>query len=97
MAPHTCYEAWSNQLLAWLQAWDAAHTGLLVSERLVNCPPQLAPPLNQALFDEIEWAQEDEPTQVIRLTKTTTDTVPHPTHATSALYTSLQTAIVHGM
>ena len=50
--------------LALLKAWDAAHTGLLLSERLVNCPPQLAPPLNQALFDEVTWAQEDEPTQV---------------------------------
>ncbi|DBA84963.1 TPA: hypothetical protein ACH3X2_005704 [Trebouxia sp. C0005] len=48
------------------QAWDDAHTGLLLSERLVNCPPQLAPPLNQALFDEITWAQEDEPTQELR-------------------------------
>ncbi len=47
-----------------LKAWDDAHTGLLLSERLVNCPPQLAPPLNQALFDEVTWAQEDEPTQV---------------------------------
>ena len=47
-----------------LQTWGDAHAGLLVSERLVNAPPQLAPPLNQALFDEIEWAQEDEPTQV---------------------------------
>lgn len=47
-----------------LQTWGDAHAGLLVSERLVNAPPQLAPPLNQALFDEIEWAQDDEPTQV---------------------------------
>ncbi|DBB08274.1 TPA: hypothetical protein ACH3X3_008448 [Trebouxia sp. C0006] len=36
------------------------------NERLVNCPPQLAPPLNQALFDEVTWAQEDEPTQELR-------------------------------
>lgn len=47
-----------------LQTWGDAHAGLLVSERLVNAPPQLAPPLNQALFDEIDWAQDDEPTQV---------------------------------
>ena len=46
-----------------LQAWGNSHAGLLLSERLVNAPPQLAPPLNQALFEEIEWAQEDEPTQ----------------------------------
>lgn len=47
-----------------VQTWGNAHAGLLLSERLVNAPPQLAPPLNQALFDELEWAQEDEPTQV---------------------------------
>lgn len=47
-----------------MQAWNNDKTGLLLSERLVNCPPQLAPPLNQALFDEISWAVEDEPTQV---------------------------------
>ena len=47
-----------------LQSWDDPNCGLLLSERLVNCPPQLAPPLNQALFDEVAWAQEDEPTQV---------------------------------
>ena len=47
-----------------VQAWDDPHSGLLLSERLVNCPPQLAPPLNQALFDELAWAKEDEPTQV---------------------------------
>ena len=53
-----------------LQTWGDAHTGLLLSERLVNAPPQLAPPLNQALFDELEWAQEDEPTQVCVLPST---------------------------
>ena len=51
---------------ALLQAWDASGTGLLVSERLMNCPPQLAPPLQQALFDEVAWATEDEPTAELR-------------------------------
>lgn len=37
-----------------------------MSERLINCPPQLAPPLQQALFDEIAWATEDEPTAELR-------------------------------
>ncbi len=37
-----------------------------MSERLVNSPPQLAPPLQQALFDEIAWATEDEPTAELR-------------------------------
>mmetsp|Transcript_37406 Transcript_37406/g.105582 ORF Transcript_37406/g.105582 Transcript_37406/m.105582 type:complete len:313 (-) Transcript_37406:158-1096(-) len=48
------------------KAWDSDGTGLIVSERLVNVPPQIAPPLIQALFDEIEWATEDEPTQELR-------------------------------
>lgn len=34
--------------------------GLLVSERLINVPLDLAPPLYQGLFDEINWALEDE-------------------------------------
>jgi hypothetical protein len=46
------------------QAWDQSGTGLIINERLINCPPQLAPPLVQALFSEIKWATEDEPTQV---------------------------------
>ena len=40
---------------------------MVISERLLNCPPQLAPPLHQALFDEeIPWATEDEPSQALR-------------------------------
>lgn len=34
--------------------------GLLVSQRFVNCPYQLVPPLYDALFDEVSWATEDE-------------------------------------
>merc|ERR1711939_230992 len=37
-------------------------TGLILSERIVNLPPQLASPLHEALFDEICWATEDEKT-----------------------------------
>eukprot|EP00877_Chromochloris_zofingiensis_P014484 jgi/Chrzof1/928/Cz01g34040.t1 len=48
------------------QAWDAPDTALLLNERLINCPPQVAPPLVQALFDEITWATEDEKTQVLK-------------------------------
>eukprot|EP00210_Caulerpa_lentillifera_P000543 g524.t1 len=47
-------------------AMDSVRTGLMVNERLLNCPPQVGPPLNQALFEEISWAQEDEPTQELR-------------------------------
>lgn len=40
--------------------------GLLVSERLINIPEELAPPLCKGLFDEILWATEDEPTKALR-------------------------------
>jgi len=38
-------------------------TGLIISGRVINFPPQLLPHLNRGLFDEIKWAREDEPTQ----------------------------------
>ncbi|KAG5532152.1 hypothetical protein RHGRI_026689 [Rhododendron griersonianum] len=34
--------------------------------RVVNLPPQLLPPLYDALFDEVSWATEDEPTKELR-------------------------------
>ena len=40
--------------------------GLVVSDRVVNCPLELSSPLQQAIFDEIEWATEDEPTKDLR-------------------------------
>lgn len=46
-----------------LQVWQAAGTGLMLTERLANTPPQLAPPLIQSVCEEIHWAIEDEPTQ----------------------------------
>lgn len=45
---------------------QAKHVGLLVSQRVVNLPPQLLPPLYDALFDEVSWATEDEPTEELR-------------------------------
>ncbi|WIA22012.1 hypothetical protein OEZ85_004365 [Tetradesmus obliquus] len=57
-----CKDAALKDKLA--KAWDAPGTGLIINERLVNCPPQLAPPLVQALFDEVGWATEDEPQDV---------------------------------
>lgn len=40
------------------RAWTAesATTGLLISERLINCPPQLAPPLMKSLMEEMDQA-----------------------------------------
>ena len=39
---------------------EASNTALLVSERLINIPEELAPPLYKGLFEEIMWATEDE-------------------------------------
>ncbi|KAL8218684.1 hypothetical protein R6Q57_022057 [Mikania cordata] len=44
----------------------AAEVGLLVSQCVMNLPPQLLPPLYDGLFDEISWATEDEPTEELR-------------------------------
>ncbi|XP_058103926.1 protein BCCIP homolog isoform X2 [Magnolia sinica] len=44
----------------------AKDVGLLVSQRVVNLPPQLLPPQYDALFDEVSWAIEDEPTAELR-------------------------------
>eukprot|EP00252_Welwitschia_mirabilis_P026410 TRINITY_DN8674_c0_g1_i1.p1 TRINITY_DN8674_c0_g1~~TRINITY_DN8674_c0_g1_i1.p1 ORF type:complete len:314 (+),score=70.92 TRINITY_DN8674_c0_g1_i1:236-1177(+) len=40
--------------------------GLLVCERVINLPFALIPPLYDALFDEVSWATEDEPTHELR-------------------------------
>ncbi|XP_016467291.1 protein BCCIP homolog [Nicotiana tabacum] len=45
---------------------QAKDVGLLVSQRVVNLPPQLLPHLYDALFDEVSWAREDEPTEELR-------------------------------
>lgn len=42
------------------------HTSVVVSERLLNVPPAVAQPLLEALFSEVEWATEDEPTRELR-------------------------------
>ena len=39
---------------------EAHNVGLSVSQCVVNLPPQLLPPLCDALFDEVSWATEDE-------------------------------------
>ncbi|CAH2058002.1 unnamed protein product [Thlaspi arvense] len=44
----------------------AQDVGLLVSQRVMNLPPQLLPPLYDGLFDEVSWATEDEPTEKLR-------------------------------
>ncbi|XWS44799.1 hypothetical protein CRYUN_Cryun15aG0079500 [Craigia yunnanensis] len=44
----------------------AQNVGLLVSQCVVNLPPKLLPHLYDALFDEVSWATEDEPTEELR-------------------------------
>lgn len=36
-----------------------SNLGLILSERLVNMPTQIIPPMYEMLFEEIEWALED--------------------------------------
>ncbi|KAF7825977.1 putative carboxylesterase 8 [Senna tora] len=52
--------------LRFLLGEQAHNVGLLVSQRVVNLPPQLLPHLYDALFDEVSWATEDEPTEQLR-------------------------------
>lgn len=40
--------------------------GLILCKRVVNFPPQVVPKLLEALFSEISWAIEDEPTLELR-------------------------------
>lgn len=43
------------------QALDSptGHTGLIISERLINMPPQIMPPMYKMLRDEIQWAIDE--------------------------------------
>ncbi|EFJ11088.1 hypothetical protein SELMODRAFT_426584 [Selaginella moellendorffii] len=54
--------------LSKLQAlWQSdKNVGLLVSQRLMNVPLELCPPLHDAIFDEIAWATEDESSAELR-------------------------------
>ncbi len=45
-----------------------ARVGFILTDRVVNLPPQLVPKMQEALFCEIEWALEDEPTEELRET-----------------------------
>jgi len=55
-----------SALLEDLWGKQAHETALLISERLINVPLELAPPLYQGLFEEVAWATEDEPTQELQ-------------------------------
>ncbi|KAJ4968155.1 hypothetical protein NE237_014856 [Protea cynaroides] len=61
-----CQEKNVSSKLGLILGKEASNVGLLVSQRVVNLPPQLLPPLYDALFDEVSWAIEDEPTEELR-------------------------------
>ncbi|KAG2708391.1 hypothetical protein I3760_05G190700 [Carya illinoinensis] len=61
-----CQEKDVQDNLISLLGEQAQYVGLLVSQRVVNLPPQLLPPLYDALFDEVSWATEDEPTEELK-------------------------------
>ncbi|KAJ6814045.1 protein BCCIP-like protein [Iris pallida] len=62
----SCSDDSTKTKLKLLLQEQASDVGLLVSQRFVNCPNQLVPPLYDALFDEVSWATEDEPTKELR-------------------------------
>lgn len=62
----SCQDATIAKQLKVLVENKPEHVGLLVSQRVMNLPPQLLPHLYDALFDEISWATEDEPTEELR-------------------------------
>ncbi|KAI9291745.1 hypothetical protein K502DRAFT_308819 [Neoconidiobolus thromboides FSU 785] len=48
-----------NLLQALLAPGSTRHLGLLLNERLINMPVQIAPPMYKMLGEEIEWAIQD--------------------------------------
>lgn len=43
--------------------FDSEKMGLILCERVVNMPPMIIPKMLEALFCEVEWATEDEPSE----------------------------------
>ncbi|KAL3644710.1 hypothetical protein CASFOL_009890 [Castilleja foliolosa] len=61
-----CHDTDVIAKLGYLVRDHAQDVGLMVSQRVVNLPPQLLPPLYDGLFDEVEWATKDEPTKELQ-------------------------------
>jgi protein BCP1 len=61
LAQYILEKAKSNQALAPLSGLLSSNTqvGLLLAERLINCPSEISPPMYRMLIDEIEAAVED--------------------------------------
>jgi len=61
-----CSDKDTKKQLKSLLEEKASSVGLMVCRRFVNFPYELVPKLYDALFDEVSWATEDEPTQELR-------------------------------
>ena len=48
-----------SQLTALLQASDAFQVGIILTERLINIPSEVVPPMYMMLMEEITWALEE--------------------------------------
>ena len=45
-----------------LRSREEGRTGLIINERMVNMPNEMALPLMSSLFDELRWSQEEQVT-----------------------------------
>ncbi|CAD6207722.1 unnamed protein product [Miscanthus lutarioriparius] len=61
-----CADKGTKKQLRSLLEEKASSVGLLVCRRFVNFPYELVPKLYDALFDEVSWATEDEPTKELQ-------------------------------
>ncbi|GAA6020273.1 hypothetical protein JCM10207_003208, partial [Rhodosporidiobolus poonsookiae] len=56
---HTALSALLEHAADASSAQDRKHVGLVLSERLVNMPVQVVPPMYKMIVEELEWARED--------------------------------------
>jgi len=49
----------NEKLIELLKDTSQSHIGLILSERLINMPVQIVPPMYKMLQEEIQWAIED--------------------------------------
>jgi protein BCP1 len=49
----------NEKLVEFLKDTSQFHIGLILSERLINMPVQIVPPMYKMLQEEIQWAIED--------------------------------------
>lgn len=49
----------NEKLVELLKDTSKNHIGLILSERLINMPVQIVPPMYKMLQEEIQWAIED--------------------------------------